>query len=91
MGTEIPAPTFVADTVPFPWELLYEGADYRNCDPDRFWGYRYTPARILTPEVDISQHVMEQAGPADMLFCLHHRLSQDPQQEWPAIQKLILV
>ena len=91
MGTEIPAPTFVADTVPFPWELLYEGADYRNCDPDRFWGYRYTPARILTPEVDISQHVMEQAGPADMLFCLHHRLRQAHQQEWPAIQKLILV
>lgn len=91
MGNEVPAPTFVSVTVPFPWEVFYEGDHYRDCQPDMFWGLRYTPARILTPEVDISQHVMEQALPADMLFCLHHRLRQAHQQEWPAIQKLILV
>lgn len=91
MGVELPAPTFVSKKVLFPWEVLYAGDTYHDGDPEHFWGLRYTPARILTPERDISQHVMEQAFPSDMLFCLHHRLRQAHTIEWPAIQRLIMV
>lgn len=91
MGNEIPAPTFISKLVPFPWEVLYQGSNYQAADLKDFWGLRYTPARILTPERDISQHVMQQALPSDMLFCLHHKLRQAHQQEWPEIRKLILL
>jgi CHAT domain len=90
MGDEIPAPTFISKLVPFPWEVLYHG-NYLDADPQDFWGFRYTPARILTPELDISQHVMQQAFPSDMLFCLHHKLRQAHQKEWTDIRKLILL
>lgn len=91
MGNEIPAPTFISKLVPFPWEVFYQGSHYHEANLKDFWGLHYTPARILTPERDISQHVMQQALPSDMLFCLHHKLRQAHQQEWPAIRKLILL
>lgn len=91
MSNEIPAPTFISKQVPFPWEVLYQGSNYHDATLEDFWGLRYTPARILTPERDISQHVMQQALPSDMLFCLHHKLRQAHQQEWPEIRKLILL
>jgi hypothetical protein len=90
MGNEIPAPTFISKLVPFPWEVLYQGSNYREAKLEEFWGMCYTPARILTPDRDISQHAREQALPSDMLFCLHHKLHQSHQQEWPEIRKLIL-
>ena len=75
---ETVAPTFVSELTPFPWEVLFEGSeeDYERGNPDRFWGLRYTPARILNPEKDITDYVLEQAQPSDMLSCLHHRLLQ---------------
>ncbi len=89
MGNEIPAPTFISEKVHFPWDVLYQGDDYRDGDRTKFWGLRYSPARILNPGKDISQHVMEQALPSDMLFCLHHRLRQTHEREWPAIERLV--
>jgi len=89
MGAEIPAPTFISETVPFPWEVLYEGDDYREGDSTMFWGLRYSPARILTPCKDISKHIMEQTLPSDMLFCLHHHLRLAHRREWPEIERLV--
>ncbi|RUT03944.1 hypothetical protein DSM106972_048580 [Dulcicalothrix desertica PCC 7102] len=88
---ETVAPTFVSECTPFPWEVLFEGSenDYEQGNPEMFWGLRYTPARILNPEKDISDYVLEQAQPSDMLFCLHHRLLQAHQNEKPEIEKLV--
>jgi hypothetical protein len=88
---ETMAPTFVSELTPFPWEVLFEGSeeDYKRGNPDRFWGLRYTPARILNPEKDITDYVLEQAQPSDMLFCLHHRLLQAHKQERPEIERLV--
>ena len=88
---ETVAPTFVSECTPFPWEVLFEGSedDYEQGKPENFWGLRYTPARILNPEKDISEYVLEQAQPSDMLFCLHHRLLQAHQNEKPQIEKLV--
>lgn len=91
MGNETPAPTFISKLTPFPWEVFYQGGNYREADPDTFWGFRYTPSRILIPELDIFKHAMWQALPSDMLFCLHHKLQQAHQKEWPEIRKLILL
>lgn len=88
---ETVAPTFVSELTPFPWEVLFEGSeeDYERGNPDRFWGLRYTPARILNPEKDVTDYVLEQAQPSDMLFCLHHRLLQAHKQERPEIERLV--
>jgi hypothetical protein len=85
------APTFVSESLPFPWEVLFEGSesDYERGNPEMFWGLRYTPARILNPEKDISEYVLEQSQPSDMLFCLHHRLLQAHRQEKPEIERLV--
>ncbi len=89
MGSEIPAPTFISERVLFPWEVLYAGDNYQEANPEMFWGLRYTPARILTPEKNISQFQRERNTPLDMMFCLHHRLREAHQNEWLLIQKLI--
>ena len=82
-------PTFVSALTPFPWEVLYEGDDDTEGNPDMFWGLRYTPARILNPETD-TVYPDEQTLPLDMLFCLHHKLMQSHQQERPVIEQLVL-
>ncbi len=89
MGTETPAPTFISEKAPFPWDVLYKGDRYQDGDPEMFWGLGYSPARILTLGKDVSQHVREQTLPSDMLFCLHHYLRQTHEQEWPAIERLV--
>ncbi|WP_017314038.1 CHAT domain-containing protein [Mastigocladopsis repens] len=89
MGSEIPAPTFISERVLFPWEVLYAGDNYQEANPEMFWGLRYTPARILTPEKDISRFLADRTTPLDMMFCLHHRLREAHQKEWLLIQKLI--
>jgi CHAT domain len=88
---ETVAPTFVSESMPFPWEVLFEGSesDYERGNPEMFWGLRYTPARILNPEKDISEYVLEQSQPSDMLFCLHHRLLQAHRHEKPEIERLV--
>jgi CHAT domain len=90
MGNETPAPTFISERVLFPWEVLYAGDNYQDANPEMFWGLRYTPARILTPEKDISRFLAERNMPLDMVFCLHHRLREAHQSELPQIQNLIL-
>jgi hypothetical protein len=89
MGSETPAPTFISERILFPWEVLYAGDNYQEANPEMFWGLRYTPARILTPEKDISRFLAERTMPLDMMFCLHHRLREAHQNEWLQIQKLI--
>lgn len=83
----IPAPTFISEYTPFPWEVLYEGDDYNAHEPDKFWGLAYSPARLLNPRV--SRVPKEQSLPSDMLFCLHHRLRLAHKNEWPEIEKLV--
>jgi CHAT domain len=85
------APTFVSESLPFPWEVLFEGSesDYEKGNPEMFWGLHYTPARILNPEKDIYEYVLEQSQPSDMLFCLHHRLLQAHRHEKPEIERLV--
>lgn len=55
------APTFVSEIMPFPWEVLFEGSeeDYEGGNEEKFWGLRYTPGRILNPEKDITDYVLE--------------------------------
>ncbi len=84
------APTFLSGTTSFPWEVLYQGDDYKNPDPDLFWGFRYTPARLLTLE-NLKPDLAFQAGSPDLLFCLHHKLLQAHQHEWPEIRQLIMI
>ncbi len=73
------APTFVSEVMPFPWEVLFEGSeeDYEQGNPEMFWGLRYTPARILNPEKDIADYVLEQAQLSDMLFCFLNLLPNE--------------
>ena len=85
----VPTPTFVSDRIPFPWEVLYEGEDHKAGDPEKFWGLRYSPARILNGEDPTA--VEDQDSTSKMLFCLHHRLRESHQREWPVIEKLIKV
>lgn len=87
MRGETPAPTFISDSVSFPWEVLYEG-DADRLDWQQFWGLGYSPARIVDMR-DISSYVDEQAQPSNMLFCLHHSLRYTHQQEWPEIERLV--
>ena len=87
----VPAPTFVSDLTPFPWEVLYEGQRYQEGDPQMFWGLRYAPARILDKKKDVSDYVGEQTPTSNMLFCLHHKLHEAHQKEWPRIKKLVKV
>ena len=70
---------------------MFEGReeDYERGNCDHFWGLYYTPARILNPEKDITDYVLEQAQPSDMLFCLHHRALQAHKQERPDIERLV--
>ncbi len=90
MGNALPEPTFRSERVLFPWEVLYEGNDYLDGDPEMFWGLRYAPARILDPEKDVSEYPWEQAFPQDMLFCLHHLLRYSHELEQPEIERLIV-
>ena len=85
------APTFVSETTPFPWEVLYQGSgsDYEQGNPEKFWGLRYTPARILNPEKDITDYISEQSSQSDMLFCLHHKLLGSHQEERPEIERMV--
>lgn len=83
------APTFISEVIPFPWEVLYEGKDYRDGDPKMFWGIRYAPARILQPDKAWYKHSLEQLPPSDMLFSLHHRLKYAKTQEWQHVQQLL--
>jgi len=85
----ISVPTFLSASLPFPWEVLYEGDNYKDGDPDLFWGFRYTPARILKPRKRVYKHVLVQHPPSNMLFCLHHGLSHAHEQEFPAIERLV--
>ena len=82
-------PTFISEEVPFPWELLYFGDDYHTGDSELFFGVKYAPARILIPRKDISQHLLDQERPSDMLFCLHHQLRQAHHDEWPTIEQIV--
>ncbi len=90
MGDAIPEPTFRSERVLFPWEVLYEGDNYEDGDPELFWGLHYSPARVLTPEKDISEYPWEQTLPSDMLFCLHHHLLHSHQLEGPDIEKVVV-
>jgi len=83
-------PTFISEEVPFPWELLYDGEHYQDGDPNMFWGLRMAPARVLDKDRDnFIKHVREQTLPSDMLFCLHHRLREAHDTEWPEIEKIV--
>jgi len=84
---EVPAPTFVWSQTSFPWEVLYEGDDDTVPERDKFWGLAYSPARMLDPDSD----VLEQTLPSDMLFCLHHKLRNAHENEWPEIERLVKV
>lgn len=85
------SPTFVSELTVFPWEVFFEGTetDYEKGNPDCFWGLRYTPARILEPNKQITDYPAEQVSPSDMLFCLHHKLLQAHQDEQPAIERIV--
>lgn len=80
------APIFISRLVPFPWEVLYEGEDYKEGDPEQFWGLRYPIARNLAPDKLPPQ---EQVLPLNMLFCLHHKLLHAHHQERPEIERLV--
>jgi hypothetical protein len=88
-GGESAIPTFVSQTLSFPWEVLYEGDDPDQPEAERFWGYRYVPARILQYDRNISEYPPEHALPARMLFCLHDKLLQAHGVERPAIEQLV--
>ncbi len=84
----VPAPTFVSELTPFPWEVLYQGEDHKNPDSNSFWGFGYAPARILD-----MRHSTYYASGHDsirrMLFCLHHELRQAHKEEWPTIKRMV--
>jgi hypothetical protein len=84
----VPAPTFVSKLTPFPWEVLYQGDDDEDPDPDMFWGLEYSMARILDMR-DISMYARERDPISKMLFCLHHKLCEAHQGEWPNIERLV--
>jgi len=88
LGSQV-APTFYSKLMLLPWEVLYEGDNYHDGDPELFWGFRYTPARILMPGKSPWQHEPFQHLPSRMLFCLNHKLRFAHAQEWPEIQKLV--
>jgi hypothetical protein len=88
MGVSV-SPTFHSNLMLLPWEVLYEGGDYHDGDPDLFWGFRYIPGRILTPGKGPFQHICLQRLPSHMLFCLNHKLRFAHAQEWPEIQKMV--
>jgi hypothetical protein len=75
----------------FPWEALYEGEDYDSTEAeklaDKFWGYRYVPARVMDRQ-PLSKVKPQNVTP-NMLFCLHRSLRQAHEREWPAIERLI--
>ncbi len=81
-------PTFQSELTLFPWELLYEGQDFEEGDPCMFWGLRYALARTLGT-FNITKYVKEQSLPSRMLFCLHSRLREAHQREWPSIEGLV--
>jgi hypothetical protein len=84
-------PTFLSASAPFPWELLYpDDIDEFGppADPNPFWGLRYSPARVLDAR-DPLLHVSRQALPSDMLFCVHERLREAHEHEWPEIEQLV--
>src|SRR6266568_6304259 len=89
-GRMIPAPTFISDSVPFPWEVLYEGDNYQAHDSSKFWGFAYSPARIINLK-GYRKYETEQRLPSDMLFCLHHKLQLAHRQEWPEIERLVKI
>ena len=83
----IACPTFVSRALPFAWELLYEGTNWRDGDPDKFWGFAHAVARS---QVDpMLQPALEQDPKSNMLFCLHQSLRQAHQIEWPRIRSMV--
>lgn len=84
---KVPAPTFFNEAVLFPWECLYEGADFTTPDIEKFWGFRYAPARVLVPKLQYKP--LKQDQQADMLFCLHRSLRQARCREWPDVRRLV--
>lgn len=85
----IPNPTFVAQTLPFTWEVLYEGEKWRDGTPEKFWGFNYAVARS---QIDPSQlFTLEQDPTSNMLFCLHESLRQAHTREWPNIQGMVKI
>jgi hypothetical protein len=91
MAPYVPTPTFVSNALLFPWEALYEGDDYDSTEAeklaDKFWGYRYAPARVMDRQ-PLSKVKPQNVTP-NMLFCLHRSLRQAHEREWPAIERLI--
>ena len=81
---------FVSTSTPFPWEILYEGEDYIEGDPEKFWGLNYTIARDLDPESNTIPPYPETQHTSDMLFCLHHELLYSHKHERSAIEKLVI-
>jgi CHAT domain len=82
-------PTFISKSVAFPWEVLFDGEDLHPPDPRAFWGLRFAPARVLDISRDNFLHAGEQALPSDMLFCLHEKLREAHEREWPEIAELV--
>lgn len=87
-GQQPIAPTIMTSRILFPWEVLYQGEDYEQADPEQFWGLCYAPARVLDDR-DPSEYVEFQPPPSSMLFCLHHKLREAHQREWPRIRELV--
>jgi hypothetical protein len=87
----VAVPTFVSDVVPFLWEVLYEGQDYHEGDPEAFWGFRYAVGRILEKGRDVQKHDLEHVPELDMLFCLYHKLHHAHRNELPVIEQIVRV
>ncbi|PAX47908.1 CHAT domain-containing protein, partial [Brunnivagina elsteri] len=81
------APTIYSDSLIYPWEVLYEGDDYKNPKVDMFWGFHYPVSRALTNKPPTERKYLLSL---EMLFCLHQTLNFVHQQEQPAIEKLII-
>jgi CHAT domain len=80
------APTIYSNSLIYPWEVLYEGDDYKNPTVDMFWGFHYPVSRALTNKPTERKYLLS----LEILFCLHQTLSFVHQQEQPAIEKLII-
>jgi hypothetical protein len=81
------APTIYSNSLIYPWEVLYEGDDYKNPKPDMFWGFHYPVSRALTNKPIMDRKFLLSL---EMLFCLHQTLNFVHQQEQPEIEKLII-
>lgn len=84
-------PTFLSESVPFPWEVIFQGDSVSPAKYDEFWGFRYSPGRIIGTGKAFSLQAARavQDLPADMLFCLHHSLPHAANEEWLKVQDLV--